>query len=101
MMRDCGPMELGRVGKACDDESTCGGGCCLTVPDYLINGYCSIPNCESDESCPSDSKCYTNSNPFIPYDSFCAKVCESNDDCREADGQLCDNIFRVCISGAL
>jgi hypothetical protein len=95
---DCGPMETGEVGRACEDESSCGNGCCLIQPDYFINGYCSIPNCESDESCPSDSKCFHDVNPLlVPYDSFCAKKCDSDADCRVSDEHWCHSIQKVCV----
>jgi hypothetical protein len=95
---DCGPMTLGQVGNACSDNSSCGNGCCLSDEGYFNGGYCTIPNCETNDDCPSDSVCHPNQNPNLPYNSYCAKRCENNNDCRKTGEYWCHDTLKLCIS---
>jgi hypothetical protein len=76
-------MAEGFAGEPCTTDDECGGGCCLTpVEVYFHGGYCSLIGCSNDGDCPSDAACISNPYPQVPIQSFCAKRCASNDDCR-------------------
>ena len=51
-----GAFTAGQVCDACDSDSNCAAGACLTYPDN--NGYCG-KNCTNDSQCPANTFCYT------------------------------------------
>jgi len=77
-------MEEGYVGDACQDDSECGGGCCLPeiLDVYFYDNYCSITGCAGDDECPADAVCTENVHVFVPWDTYCARKCTSDSDCR-------------------
>ena len=78
------PLPEERVGEPCTDPAACGGGCCIPqVGDvYFADGYCSVVDCTSDSDCPADAFCMPNHYVWVPIDSYCAKRCTSDADCR-------------------
>ena len=81
---DCNAEEMaeGFAGEPCSTNADCGGGCCL--PEYQVyfhDNYCSIPDCSGNEDCPSDAVC-TADFWETPWESYCAGLCNSDDDCR-------------------
>ena len=77
-------MEEGFVGNACLDDSECGSGCCLPeiLDMYFYDNYCSITGCTSDNQCPTDAVCAESFYISVPWQTYCAKKCSSDSDCR-------------------
>jgi hypothetical protein len=77
-------MEAGYVGNACQTDAECGGGCCVPpfADVYFWDGYCSLTGCSTDADCPSDGVCANSYYAAVPFDTYCAEVCTSDDDCR-------------------
>jgi hypothetical protein len=69
------------IGDACSSSVECPQD--ATCDTTATNGYCLIFECE-DRGCPDNSVC-------VHFDTFsaCMRHCESNGDCRTADGMVC------------
>jgi hypothetical protein len=99
--------DLSGIGGACADKTECTSNFCLTattiaplIADFqgdIANGYCTVLMCKTDGS---DGKCTAEMNatcfslyPFAGEDfaalGICLALCESDADCREADGNSC------------
>jgi hypothetical protein len=74
------------VGDACLSSLECpeGASCDTTVP----GGYCLVFNC-SETNCPDGSVCVD----FRTF-SACMLYCQSDDDCRTAEGYVCRTDLR-------
>ena len=77
-------IEEGLTGEDCLSDDDCGSGCCLPEVDamYFLGNYCSVTGCQSDGDCPADAACAPEVHPSVPWDSYCAKLCEKDSDCR-------------------
>jgi hypothetical protein len=91
------PSKGGAVGEACDDQNPCAGdnGTCLETVQILgglvtieyPGGYCTVPNCESDQDCPDGSACFAGAGT-----PACLQLCEETSDCRDGEGYTCGTI---------
>ncbi len=73
----------GKVGLACDDNTTCGNLTCLGDGDdsgtgMFHSGYCSMDGCKADSAC-GDSNALCGG---LFGDTFCLEVCTNATDCR-------------------
>lgn len=72
------------VGAACTSDAQCGeNGTCITD---LPGGYCAIAGCSDAAPCPDGASCWG----FGESGNFCIKDCTSGNECRQAEGYICD-----------
>lgn len=90
--------EPSATGSACTTSATLQGTCAegyICFPS-VPGGYCT-QFCGS-AACPWDAACVQSSSAG----EFCAKSCESDSECREEEGYLCDGDWGACmIAGVL
>ncbi|MBN1944699.1 MAG: hypothetical protein JW797_03440 [Bradymonadales bacterium] len=102
---DSDSMEEGYVGDPCEDDTVCGGGCCLFGMDgRFFNNYCTLLGCTTDEECPVDGVCVEQTNPFVPIDDYCARICEEDEDCRDWPYYACLDVGdgkKACVPNLL
>jgi hypothetical protein len=81
-------------GSACWVDEDCQGGICWTPKkDGFPGGYCVIEGC-TESSCPAGSVCVS----FTDGVDRCVASCQSDSDCRQSEGYVCDG-KHVCWYG--
>ncbi len=75
----CGAVGTGAPGADCEAHADCAGTQGCIFDDH--NGYCADIGCDA---CGSGTKCAT-----VGGLSFCAATCNTNADCRQAEGYTC------------
>lgn len=85
----------GGPGAACWTDDDCeGDAVCWTADEEgFPGGYCVIEGCDAN-SCPDGSGCFE----FSDGVSRCIPVCETDADCRESEGYVCDE-YDTCWIG--
>ncbi len=82
------------IGEACTDAEQCTGRSATCLEELNVfnfitvdfpGGYCTQTDCEEDTDCPTGSRCFTS----IPNQSFCAKTCRANSECRTRENYSC------------
>ena len=75
----------GQVGSPCIDDTQClESGLCLS----WNQGYCTIPGCQAQGTCPDGSVCAA-----VGQSGACLDLCDDQDPCRTQDAQFCKEIF--------
>lgn len=84
----------GQIGDPCSDAEDCVGRSATCLEELSIfsiltiefpGGYCAQSDCEDDSDCPDGARCFSS----IPNQTFCAKSCDRNSDCRTSEGYEC------------
>lgn len=91
-----------KVGDHCVLNTDCGSSGTLVCDTSLPNGYCTQFNCTAN-ACQDSAACvvFEPAVPGCPYDdyrspartarTFCLAACNSDSDCRQSDGYVCDD----------
>ena len=83
-------VEARGIGDPCTEDAQCGeNGRCLT--DGFPNGLCLRVGCSDYLPCPAGSGCFN----FSDGSAACLKMCNTDSDCREDEGYICDS-YRTC-----
>jgi hypothetical protein len=92
---NAGPQGRG-IGEPCTDAEQCAGRGATCLEELSVfngfltiefpGGYCAQADCEEDSDCPEGALCFSS----IPNQTFCAKACDGNSDCRTREGYTCD-----------
>ena len=109
------PTDGGRTGEACADDDGCLSGSCQTptnsgTPTGWNGGYC-LGSCALEAGwnsntlfagdayptgvCPDGNVCYPTSELTELSPGVCITVCDSNADCREAEGYECSKTVEL------
>jgi len=79
---------LGAMGDGCENNNTCASE--LYCELVFEGGYCTA-SCASGIACPQGSVCFCLSESGQACDySICLEQCETDADCREGEGYICD-----------
>ena len=103
------PLPDGIAGRACDGDSDCGSGQCLTTlapafggaSEVAVDGYCSGP-CMTNDDCGAGGTCsgaFPGLGGVGATPGRCLKACETGGDCRE--GYRCVTALGMAVEGAL
>ena len=79
-------------GAECTEDGQCQGAACITEDDGFPGGHCTTLNCRNRDDCHGENTaCFLGG-----YPSYCIRLCESDQDCRDGyscmpvrGGQLC------------
>lgn len=78
----------GETGDPCQVNAECRGLCL----QYWNGGYCSGPCDPADSVCDPGSSCMN-----LGIHVSCALDCQTDQDCRDAEGYICDPQLKVCV----
>jgi hypothetical protein len=85
----CAPDPSNKIGTPCNTTTDCGtdsrSACNTQAGDGFPGGYCFMEPCNDIEVCPPGATCVSLGGET----PGCLKICATDDDCRKADGYVC------------